>query len=349
MMLWLLFIFIGLASLLLTGILRRYALDQRLMDIPNARSSHIVPTPRGGGAAIVVTFLLGLIALKLAGGLPAFLFWGLFGSGAWVGLIGWGDDRRDIPAGLRLPGHFAGAIWALIWLGGLPQLPVFGVDVNLGMTGHILAVVYLVWLLNLYNFMDGINGMAGIEAITVCAGGVVLYVLSRSQADDMWTVAVLLAAATAGFLFWNFPKARIFMGDAGSGFLGLVLGVLSIKAGWAAPELFWGWIILLGAFIVDATVTLLCRALQGEKVYEAHRSHAYQHAAQKYGSHVPVTLTYGAINLFWLLPVAALVAADLLCGALGVIIAYIPLVVLAILFGAGKPANEERIKSGQSG
>ena len=331
----LLFICIALASVLLTWGLRRYALAHSLIDIPNERSSHENPTPRGGGVSIVLTFLVGLIVLEFAGFLPVFLVWALFGSGALAALIGWGDDRYDLPARLRLPGHFIGAVWALVWLGGLPELLVFGVEVNLGVAGNILAAIYLVWLLNLYNFMDGINGIAGIESITVCTGGIFLFVVSGAKTDGMCLLPALLAAASAGFLVWNFPKARIFMGDAGSGFLGLVLGVMSIAAGWAAAELFWGWVILLGAFIVDATVTLLRRALRGQKVYEAHCCHAYQNAAQRRGSHVPVTLAYGAINLFWLLPVAALVAAGLLDGAVGVVVAYGPLVVGAVWFGAG--------------
>lgn len=338
MIFWFLLVFVCLAAFVLTGLLRRYALSQSLLDIPNERSSHDVPTPRGGGMAVVAVFLAGLIALGGTGFMPVFLFWGLFGAGVVAALIGWADDRKDIPARFRLAGHFAAAAWALFWLGGLPPLPMFGADINLGLVGHILAAVYLVWLLNLYNFMDGINGIAGIEAITVCAGGVVLYILSQVQAEGMCMLPLLLAAASAGFLVWNFPQAKIFMGDAGSGFLGLTLGVLSIGAGWAGPELFWGWVILLGSFIVDATITLLQRALRGEKVYEAHCSHAYQHAAKKYGSHVPITLAYGAINVLWLLPVAALVAAGLLDGAVGVIIAYLPLAVGAVWFEAGKPA-----------
>ena len=160
MMPWLLFVFIGFASFLLTGVLRRYALARGLMDMPNERSSHSVPTPRGGGLAIVLTFLGGLIALEIAGFLPASLFWARFGAGLWTAAIGWLDDILNLPARLRLAGHFAGAAWALTWLGGLPPLPVIGLEVNLGAAGHLLAAVYLVLLLNLYNFMDGINGIA---------------------------------------------------------------------------------------------------------------------------------------------------------------------------------------------
>ncbi|MFP4226684.1 MAG: MraY family glycosyltransferase [Desulfobacterales bacterium] len=339
MIFWFLLVFMGLAAFVLTGALRRYALAKSLLDIPNERSSHAVPTPRGGGLAVVLTFLLGLVVLTMTGFVPVFVFLGLFGAGGLVAAIGWADDRKDIPARFRLAGHFAAAAWALVWLGGLPPLPVFGAEVNLGVAGHVLAAVYLVWLLNLYNFMDGINGIAGIEAITVCVGGAVLYLVCPGCDDRAWMTALLLAAATAGFLVWNFPRARIFMGDAGSGFLGMVLGVLSVYAGWIQAELFWGWVILLGAFIVDATVTLVRRGLRGEKVYEAHRSHAYQHAARRYGSHTPVSIVYGAINLFWLLPVAALVASGLMDGFAGVIIGYLPLVVLALLFKAGTEAT----------
>lgn len=329
---------VALASLLLTGMLRRYALARSLIDIPNERSSHSTPMPRGGGAAIVLTFLLGLLVLVAAGFLPAFLFWALFGAGVWTALIGWVDDRGNIPAGIRLFGHFLGASWALYWMGGLPPLFVSGYMPDFGWIGHTLAALYLVWLLNLYNFMDGIDGIAGIEALTVCAGAVVLWLL-RPVAHDVLLGPALLAGATAGFLFWNFPWAKIFMGDAGSGFLGIVMGVLSLRAGWAAPELFWGWVILLGTFVVDATVTLLRRARRREKLHQAHRTHAYQHAARKYGAHWPVATAYGIINIFWLLPMAALVATGIIDGVVGAAIAYTPLIGAACWFGAGVEMN----------
>ncbi|MES9857761.1 MAG: glycosyltransferase family 4 protein [Sedimenticola sp.] len=321
-------------SWVLTGLLRRYALSRSLIDIPNERSSHTTPTPRGGGVAIVVTFLGALIGLLWLAPDHQAQFIALFGAGAWIALIGFMDDHGHIAARWRLLAHFTGAGWALVWLGGLPPLMVFGAMLDLGWMGHLLALIYLVWLLNLYNFMDGIDGIAGIEAVTVCLGGAVLYGMSGTGGSE-WVLPVLLLAAVAGFLFWNFPKARIFMGDAGSGFVGIVLGVLSIHAAWVAPELFWGWVILLGAFVVDATVTLVRRVLRGEKFYEAHRSHAYQYASRKYGAHPPVSLAYGAINLFWLMPLAILVAVGWLDGLLGVVIAYAPLVWLALRFKAG--------------
>ena len=214
-----------------------------------------------------------------------------------------------------------------------------GQVVDLSWLGQGLAVLYLVWLLNLYNFMDGIDGIAGIEAITVCGGGVLLgwlfFGADWSAYLSLGQPALLLAAATAGFLLWNFPRAKIFMGDAGSGFVGLLLGLLSLHAGWLAPELFWGWGILLGVFVVDATLTLLRRLLRRERVYEAHRSHAYQHAARHHGSHIPISLTVAAINLLWLLPLATLVVLGHLNGLAGILLAWTPLVILALYYQAG--------------
>ncbi|MDD1623587.1 MAG: glycosyltransferase family 4 protein [Methylococcaceae bacterium] len=323
-----------ISAAVLTGLLRRYALATRLIDIPNARSSHTSPTPRGGGLSIVIVFLLGLPVLSGMGVLAPEAMWALFGAGAWVALVGFLDDHGHIPARWRLTAHFIGAAWGLYWLGGLPPLVFFGYSFDPGWLGQILGLFYLIWLLNLYNFMDGIDGLASIEAITVCLGGALLY-LTGSEAIGQWALPVLLAMTVAGFLFWNFPPARIFMGDAGSGFLGIVLGLFSIQAAWIAPQFFWSWLILLGVFIVDATWTLFRRFLRGEKIYEAHRSHAYQYASRYYGSHKTVSLVIGAINVCWLTPWALWVGLAGLNPLLGLGLAYVPLMLLAIYFRAG--------------
>ncbi|WP_166359127.1 MraY family glycosyltransferase [Pseudomonas akapageensis] len=330
---------VAAVSLLLTAILRRYALARSIIDIPNARSSHSVPTPRGGGVAIVVTFLFSLPLVAWEGLAATSGLIALGGAAALVALIGFMDDHGHIAARWRLLGHFAAAIWALCWLGGLPVVRVFGMDIDLIWYGQILAAVYLVWMLNLYNFMDGIDGIASVEAMCTCLGACLLYWLSGFE--DMILMPLILAMAVAGFLFWNFPPARIFMGDAGSGFLGIALGVMSIQAAWASAPLFWAWLILLGVFIVDATFTLMRRLSRGDKVYEAHRSHAYQFASRQFGKHLPVTLAVGALNLFWLLPIALCVTLFDLDGALGLVIAYVPLVMLAVKFHAGELEKAE--------
>ncbi|NIF16742.1 glycosyltransferase family 4 protein [Pantoea sp. Cy-639] len=322
-----------LLSFGLTALLRRYALARSIMDIPNARSSHAVPTPRGGGVAIVLAFLLSLAALGALQVASFDTLVALGGAGGLIALIGFMDDHGHIAARWRLLGHFAAAGWALFWLGGLPPLDVFGIRLEMGWVGTVLAAFYLVWLLNLYNFMDGIDGIASIEAICACLGACLLYWVSGHE--QLAVLPLLLAAAVCGFLYWNFPPARIFMGDAGSGFLGIALGVLSLQAAWVSSQLFWGWLILLGVFIVDATFTLGRRLARGDKVYEAHRSHAYQFASRQYGKHLPVTLAVAALNLFWLLPLALCVMLLKLDGLLAVIIAYAPLVLLAVRYRAG--------------
>jgi len=331
-------IFLGIVtSFLLTWLLRRYALAKSVMDIPNARSSHSIPTPRGGGGAIVISFLAALPIFYSVSLIKFSDMWALLIAGLGVAVVGFLDDHKHIAARWRLIGHLLGAIWILFWFNGLHPLKILGVEVNLSWIGNMLAVVYLIWMLNLYNFMDGIDGLASVEAITVCIGGAILYLcLGKSDAAML---PILLASTVVGFLLWNFPPAKIFMGDAGSGFLGLMLAAFSLQAGWVAPELFWSWIILLGVFVVDATVTLLHRLMRGEKVYEAHRSHAYQFAARHYGAHKPVTLAVLAINCLWLFPCAFIVAVFKFDGLVTTVIAYTPLVFLAIKFKAGAKEN----------
>lgn len=330
---WLMPVACGL-SFALTAVLRRYAMSRSVLDVPNDRSSHTSPTPRGGGVSIVVTFLLSLLGMWLAGLIDNRFFAAATGAGLLIAVIGFMDDHGHIAARWRLLGHFGAALWVLGWIGGLAPVEVFGLRFDLGWVGHFFALFYLVWMLNLYNFMDGIDGLASVEAISVCGSVCVLYWAS-GQPGLVWA-PFLLSMAVLGFLLWNFPPAKIFMGDAGSGFLGVILGVLSLQAMSINPDFLWVWLILLGVFIVDATFTLLRRLLRGDKVYEAHRSHAYQYASRRYGRHLPVTAAVALINVLWLLPIAFCVVAGRVDGGLGLIIAYLPLLVLAVKFHAGE-------------
>lgn len=335
MFLWFLMLVVFAVGLLLTWCLRRYALARSLMDVPNERSSHTLPTPRGGGVAFVLAYLGALPVIAALGWLSWPWAIGLLGAGAWIALIGFVDDHGVlIRASWRLLTHFVGAFWLLLWLPVMPGLALAGTVFDLGVVGYLLAAVMLVWMLNLYNFMDGIDGLASVEAVTVCTGGALLYFLIGMPA--LGVAPLVLAAAVAGFLFWNFPPARIFMGDAGSGFLGIVIGGMVLQAASVSAPLLWAWLILLGVFVVDATFTLLRRMLRGEKLDEAHRSHAYQFASREYGAHLPVTLAVLAINVLWLLPWACVVALGYIDGLLVLLIAYLPLAVLAVRFRAGQ-------------
>lgn len=320
-------------SWLLTAAMRRYALSVQLLDVPNARSSHLEPTPRGGGVAIVVSALAALTFMLATGSMPPPLGAALVGAGTAVAVIGFADDHWQLPARWRFLGHVVAALWVLWLLGPLPPVPAFGIKVELGPVGLVVAGCYLVWAINFFNFMDGIDGIASVEAITVALGGAFVSWLALPESN--WLTPVLFAAAVLGFLFWNRPPARIFMGDAGSGFLGIVVAILSLWHGYQQPQLFWAWFVLQGCFMVDATTTLLRRLRRGEKASQAHRSHAYQYAARRHGSHSVVTLACGVLTVLWLLPIAAAVALGVVEGLAGVAVAYAPLVFLAYRYHAG--------------
>src|SRR5690606_13387369 len=174
MLLWILAPVVFVVAYLLTWLLRRYALARSLLDIPNARSSHRLPTPRGGGIAFVVAWLGALPVAAALGWLSWSLTFGLVGAGVWIAAIGFVDDHGLlIKARWRLLMHFLGALWLLLWIP-VPELLILGNRFDLGMVGYVLAAVALVWMLTLYNFMDGIDGLASIEAVTVCVGGALL-------------------------------------------------------------------------------------------------------------------------------------------------------------------------------
>ena len=329
----------SLASWALTSSVRRYALYSGLVDQPNARSSHAVVTPRGGGVAIVVSYF-GLVAvLRVSGSVEPRLVAALLGAGSLVALLGFLDDRFTLPARWRFAGHLAAAAWVLVWLGPLPAVPLFGHIIDFGIAATLLSALYLVWSINLFNFMDGIDGIASLEAIAVSLGGAFVWWLTQPQGD--WLLAVAFAACVAGFLVWNFPPARIFMGDAGSGFLGCVIATLALWSSHTAAHLFWSWFILGGCFMVDATMTLVRRVIRGERFNEAHRSHAYQYAARRHGSHKLVSVAFMLVTLLWLLPLAVVVALHRLDGIVAVLVAYAPLVALAWHYKAGDRVGQE--------
>ncbi|MBE0435888.1 MAG: glycosyltransferase family 4 protein [Methylomicrobium sp.] len=323
------------ASYALTGLIRRYALTKSLLDVPNARSSHAVPTPRGGGLSIVLVFL------SVVGGLSFFEVWAidpvaivsLMLSGALVAAIGFWDDHRHIPAKWRFLVHAMAAAGALWLLPDLPELNVFSLVLKHTWVLFGFYLVMLVWLLNLYNFMDGIDGLAGVEAITVAISACALLWL-QGWHDWAWP-PLLLAVSVGGFLVWNWPPAKIFMGDASSGFLGFVLGSLAVMTASTGALSIWSWWILLSVFITDATVTLLRRMLRGEVWYQAHRSHAYQIMSRRWQSHKKVTLGVAAINVFWLLPWACLASMFEQWAPLLWCAAVLPLIFIAVTVGAG--------------
>jgi Fuc2NAc and GlcNAc transferase len=322
---------IGVLSLswLSVYFIKAYAL-KNLLDIPNQRSSHQMPTPRGGGLGIVVAFTAASLMLFLGGSLDLAGFQALTAALLVAG-IGFWDDHRHIPARWRFLVHMAAAVIALGLVQGFPLLVMGDWRIELGVFGYALGMAYLVWLLNLFNFMDGIDGIAASEAVFI--SGALTGFLGFID-NELALIALSLCFASLGFLLWNWPRAKIFMGDVGSGFLGFVLGLLTLMAGHQEPVYVYVGLILFAVFITDATVTLVRRYISGQKWYEAHCSHAYQHAARRYG-HLKVILAVWAINLFWLLPVASVVFRYPAYALPGLIMAYLPLIYVTVKFEAG--------------
>ncbi|MEP7311060.1 MAG: glycosyltransferase family 4 protein [Pseudomonadota bacterium] len=323
-----------LVSFALTGVVQRQALRARLLDIPNARSSHALPTPRGGGIAIAIVVCAGLAILAALGRVTSTTVLAIVPATLAVAIAGLVDDRRGLSARIRLVIHFAAAALYIGTIGGPPALGIAWLD-GLPWLPSAVTLLGLVWLLNLFNFMDGIDGIAGAELVFVSfALALVTQLSSGPPASPLF--AVLLGAAGAGFLGWNWPPAKIFMGDVGSGFVGLALGALSLQTMQECGIAMWVPLILLASFTTDATVTLLRRVVRGETWHAAHRTHAYQWLSRRWGSHRKVVLALLASNLLWLLPLALLALRFPRHGGSIAALAHLPLVVLACWSGAGR-------------
>lgn len=271
-----------------TWLARRYALARRLLDEPGERRSHTIATPRGGGIAIVAAMLLAM-ALAPIGVSPLLPRWPLAIGLLLVASVGWIDDHRPLSPTLRLVVHAlaASCLGASAWAAGAGLVVVIA--------SALLAVV----LINVWNFMDGIDGLAASQALLVALGCALL----AGKGGAAW-LPLALAAACAGFLPFNLPRARIFLGDVGSGALGYLLAVLVTAQAAREPQGALLLLIPLSAFLVDATLTLGRRVLRRERWWLPHTQHAYQAWARRCGGHAKVTLAYAMWSVVMLLNLA---------------------------------------------
>jgi Fuc2NAc and GlcNAc transferase len=323
------------SALLITRFVLRLAVRFGLVDRPSSRSSHSEPTPRGGGLAIVVAFYLALLMLYLAGVLGGRVAAALTSGGSAIAIVGFIDDRGSLPVRIRFLVHVGAAVAAVIFIG-VPSDLFGGIFAQNRWAVGAICVVAIVWATNLFNFMDGIDGIAALEAVFFASASAGL----NSYFDGntgLTSVLLCVASASLGFLVWNWPPARIFMGDVGSGFLGFALASCVLAMSWGRPAAIVSSLILGGVFVVDASLTLLRRIARGDRWFEAHRMHAYQHLAQRWRGHRTVTLAIGAINVGWLLPWAYVAAGHPNYAILSLVLALLPLTVLAVLVGAGTP------------
>ncbi|MEH6543328.1 MAG: glycosyltransferase family 4 protein [Porticoccaceae bacterium] len=338
----------ALISWLIITLIRRYAGQVGLIAQSNDRSSHVEPTPSGGGLGIVlVCTLTGLYLFFVYDTAGASHIWPL-SLGLLLACVGLWDDIQHVSARIRALTQIICCLGLLVVVDSLPAGYINFSPISFGLltpalelSGVVLSILLLisgVWWINLFNFMDGIDGLAGIQALfMIIAGwGVSAWMHPEVLSSPLWLWASCIVGATSAFTVLNWPPASIFMGDVGStwlAFIIFVLGLLSIQSGWSTYTV---WLILGAVFITDTTVTLLTRILRNKRWYSAHRSHAYQQLARRWSSHRSVTLLALAINIFLLLP---LVFISLLWPQWNLVwlgCAYVPLIVGTIKLGAGK-------------
>jgi len=325
----------------------RYAHVLGLVQVPNLRSSHVQPTPAGGGVGIAVA--VSLVGFSLAWMQGWAMGWGVLGLAAVLAAVGLHDDIRHVPASIRFAVQTLVSVGLIVLLGQLPPLhflQALRIEIAGGVLGGLLVLSAL-WWVNLFNFMDGIDGIAATQAaFMLCFAALAVAVTHPAgTADPVWVLMLCVVAATLGFLALNWPPAKIFMGDVGSTWLGFMLfalALISVQKGWLNYAV---WIVLASVFVTDATVTLLNRVARGKKWHEAHRDHAYQQLAQRWqgdrkAGHRSVTLLIGAVNLLWVAPwaCACLIRPD--WSLAFILAAYAPLVLAAWRLGAGRPKHE---------
>jgi glycosyltransferase WbpL len=327
------------ASFALTLAIKRAASALGLIDVPNERSSHAYPTPTGGGLAIVLAATAAMGLLTAVGILPIRLFLAVGPGSAAVAAVGLIDDRKTLSARIRLFVHFLAAAWAVVCVGPVDLFRGAVHSSGLEWLGYGVCTVGIVWFVNMYNFMDGIDAIASSEAVFLSVGALCLGLYSAGVSYIASSAAVI-GAASAGFLVWNWPPAKTFMGDVGSGYLGFVFAVLGLASGAHSGSALCSCLILAGVFVVDSTYTLLSRFLRGQRVTVPHRTHAFQLLAQKIG-HRNVTLSVAVVNVTWLLPCA--IASELWPQYIFwlTVLAYCPLIIGALAIGAGRPETAE--------
>ncbi|MCB1677099.1 MAG: glycosyl transferase family 4 [Halioglobus sp.] len=313
-------VFTALLSALSCGVYLLLARRWRLLDHPNARSSHVRPTPHGGGLPLLLAFAAGLALAAPYYGAWSKPYLALAAGGLSLLALGVLDDLRGLSIRLRFVLYSLCAALVAVYL----LQPLW----RGAAAAHSLLVaawaLAILWSLNLYNFMDGIDGLAALQCVLAC-GGAALLSWQAGGSGSYILFCLLLASAHLGFLVWNWPMARLFMGDAGSvpsGFLLAGLALLGAVQGQLQPAC---WLVLLGLFVVDASCTLAWRLLGGQDVTRAHRAHAYQRLARHWGSHLKVDLLCLAVNALWLLPLARAVQIWPEQTLILVILAYVPL------------------------
>ena len=320
-----------LVSFLGIYLLKKYALQLNLVAIPNERSLHNKVIPRGGGVIIAIIFLAFNLVFYISGQMKTAEFLALFGGGLIMSVTGFLDDILELKASIRFLIQFLAVGWGLYWVGGIPSIAFFEGLSGLYVIANGIAVVVLVWFINAFNFMDGIDGMAtsGATFFSLSVGGYFLW----QGIEPYGSLLIILAACSLAFLYFNWPPAKMFLGDSGSTFFGYFFGVILIITVKNSSLSIWTWLIILAYFITDTTTTTFLRLCLVKRWYHPHRSHAYQNLARVLDNHKFVTSLITGINVFYLLPLAYLSIEYQQYGWLGFLASVIPIFVFVLRYG----------------
>jgi len=308
---------------------RKYAIKNAILANLNFRTLHEKPLPRGGGIIFSLVFCLGVLFLYFLSNikLNVFLVFGI--GGAFAAIIGFIDDLKGVNALIKLCLQLLIALWALFWLDGGPLNDIYFLK---GWPAWSLSAFLMVWLINVYNFIDGVDGVAITGAILILSTMVLTLIIINST-SQLSVLFLILIASCFGFLFFNWPKATIFMGDSGSIFLGYIFGAFIIYSILNSEISLYTWLVVFGYYLADTTSTTFIRLMTVKKWYHTHRSHAYQNLARILNNHSKVTAGIAIYHLLWLLPLAILTVIKPSFSITAVLLAFLPSTAWSIKFG----------------
>jgi Fuc2NAc and GlcNAc transferase len=344
----LIFPVVFILSLSMTFLVRKFSETFGLIDTPNSRSSHSIPIATGGGIAIVISFFCAISYLWMTNAVSMIYYIAFIGTCFPIAIISLIDDYKTVANRWKFLVQLIACTWAVLLLQvDSEALNIFQKRIILGeyeksldqfsdhsIMVHFISIIMLAWLLNLYNFMDGIDGLAASEGIFSCLGA--FFIVLSTNNTTIPILLMCLMFSILGFIIINWPPAKIFMGDVGSVFIGSALGIFILVTANANVMTIWSWLILLAVFFTDASFTLARRVLRRDKWYRPHRTHAFQLAAIQYNSHKVVTLGVIVINIFWLFPLAYFASKYEVYRIIISILAYFPILLIVWYFNAGK-------------
>jgi len=318
-----------LLSWMSVSLYQKHAIKNEIISNINHRTLHKTPTPRGGGVVFSLLIVFCIFILQSLGSMSNLMLY-VFGFGGLAAtLFGFVDDVKDLTAGVKLIVQLFLSGWVVYWLYSSELLLLDSVPFYVTIS---FAFFFMVWMINAYNFIDGIDGMAASTSVFV-SSTLAIVLFATEGPIEVVVIFALISTAVCGFMFFNWPPATIFMGDAGSLFLGYMFGSLLLFTVLNDNISIWTWLTVFGYFFADTTLTQIMRVILVKQWYLAHRSHAYQNLARITGSHSKVTISVVIYNLLWVLPLTLWSTFQPEMGIVAAFLSIIPALVVAFIYG----------------